>query len=143
MFVGAGTSAFVWVFFNYFGFLPHSQITRLLNLSSSRPPYVSTQVLCNLVYYRFMNPAIVAPDAFDVLEPSGVPGGLRPERRRLLGSAARLLQRAATGEPFLGSGEHVAALNRYVTHAHATFRSLRKLRGNTHLTCIFCILHKT
>uniref|UniRef100_A0A3Q2YWK7 Ras-GAP domain-containing protein n=1 Tax=Hippocampus comes TaxID=109280 RepID=A0A3Q2YWK7_HIPCM len=80
------------------------------------------KVLCNLVYYRFMNPAIVAPDAFDVLEPSGVPGGLRPERRRLLGSAARLLQRAATGELFLGSGEHVAALNRYVTHAHATFR---------------------
>ncbi|XP_077431059.1 ras GTPase-activating-like protein IQGAP3 isoform X2 [Vanacampus margaritifer] len=80
------------------------------------------KVLCNLLYYRFLNPAIVAPDAFHLLEPSGAPGGLRPEQRHLLGSAARLLQCAAADKPFLGIGQHVAALNRYVAHAHATFR---------------------
>ncbi|XP_061650729.1 ras GTPase-activating-like protein IQGAP3 isoform X3 [Phyllopteryx taeniolatus] len=80
------------------------------------------KVVCNLVYYRFLNPAIVAPDAFDVLERTGVPGGLRPAQRRLLGSAARLLQRAAANEPFLGDGEHVAALNRYVARTHSAFR---------------------
>ncbi|XP_077454605.1 ras GTPase-activating-like protein IQGAP3 isoform X2 [Stigmatopora argus] len=80
------------------------------------------KVLCNVLYYRFINPAVVAPDAFDACELPGAPGGLRPERRRLLGSAARLLQRAAAGERFLGDGRHVAALNRYVECAHGTFR---------------------
>ncbi|XP_077382458.1 ras GTPase-activating-like protein IQGAP3 [Festucalex cinctus] len=81
------------------------------------------KVVCNLLYYRFLNPAIVAPDAFHVLEPSGAPaGGLRPEQRHLLGSAARLLQRAAADKPFLGTGPHTLALNRYVARAHATFR---------------------
>ncbi|XP_057689340.1 ras GTPase-activating-like protein IQGAP3 isoform X2 [Corythoichthys intestinalis] len=80
------------------------------------------KVVCNMLYYRFINPAVVAPDAFDVSERSGIPGGTRPDRRRLLGSAARLLQRAAAAERFLGDGPHVAALNRYVECAHATFR---------------------
>ncbi|XP_061700605.1 ras GTPase-activating-like protein IQGAP3 [Syngnathoides biaculeatus] len=80
------------------------------------------KVVCNLVYYRFMNPAIVAPDAFGVLERTGVPGGLRQEQRHLLGSAARLLQHAAANKLFLGDGEHVATLNRYVVHMHSTFR---------------------
>ena len=27
------------------------------------------QVVGNLLYYRFLNPAVVAPDAFDIAEP--------------------------------------------------------------------------
>lgn len=29
--------------------------------------FVHLQVVGNLIYYRYMNPAIVAPDAFDIV----------------------------------------------------------------------------
>ena len=37
------------------------------------------QVVGNLIYYRYMNPAIVAPDAFDVVS-FGVDKGLTPDQ---------------------------------------------------------------
>lgn len=39
------------------------------------------QVVGNLIYYRYMNPAIVAPDAFDVVS-FGVDKGLTPDQVR-------------------------------------------------------------
>lgn len=40
---------------------------------------VCFQVVGNLIYYRYMNPAIVAPDAFDVVS-FGVDKGLTPDQ---------------------------------------------------------------
>lgn len=37
------------------------------------------QVVGNLMYYRYMNPAIVAPDAFDIVS-FGVDKGLTPDQ---------------------------------------------------------------
>ena len=37
------------------------------------------KVVGNLVYYRYMNPAIVAPDAFDIID-VGVDNQLTPEQ---------------------------------------------------------------
>ena len=37
------------------------------------------QVVGNLIYYRYMNPAIVAPDAFDIVA-FGVDKGLTPDQ---------------------------------------------------------------
>lgn len=37
------------------------------------------QVVGNLIYYRYMNPAIVAPDAFDIVS-LGVDKGLTPDQ---------------------------------------------------------------
>ena len=37
------------------------------------------QVVGNLIYYRYMNPAIVAPDAFDIVS-FGVDKGLTPDQ---------------------------------------------------------------
>ena len=50
----------------------------------------------NLIYYRFINPAIIAPDGFDVidLQPGEV---LKTETRTALGRIARCLQSAAAG----------------------------------------------
>ena len=52
----------------------------------------------NLIYYRFINPAIIAPDGFDVidLQPGEV---LKTETRTALGRIARCLQSAAAGSP--------------------------------------------
>ena len=55
------------------------------------------KVVGNLLYYRYMNPAIVAPDAFDVVE-MGVDQQLGAEQRRNLGAIAKILQTAAAGK---------------------------------------------
>ena len=55
------------------------------------------KVVGNLLYYRYMNPAIVAPDAFDVVE-VGVDHQLGAEQRRNLGAIAKILQTAAAGK---------------------------------------------
>jgi hypothetical protein len=75
----------------------------------------------NLVYYRYMNPAVVAPDGFDVVEFSAG-SSLLPEQRRILGSIARILQHAAAHKHFHGDSLHLRALNDYITLTHSKFR---------------------
>ncbi|XP_061737829.1 ras GTPase-activating-like protein IQGAP3 isoform X1 [Nerophis ophidion] len=79
------------------------------------------KVVGNLVYYRFMNPAIVAPDGFDIVERSAG-STLQPDQRHLLGSIARILQHAAANKHFHGDGAYVSALNQYISQTHAKFR---------------------
>lgn len=73
------------------------------------------------MYYRYMNPAVVAPDGFDVVE-FGVGSVLLPDQRRTLGSIARILQHSAAHKPFYGDSAHLRALNDYTTHMHGKFR---------------------
>lgn len=75
----------------------------------------------NLVYYRYMNPAVVAPDGFDVVE-FGAGSALLPGQRRTLGSIARILQHSAALKHFHGDSAHLRALNEYITHTHGRFR---------------------
>uniref|UniRef100_A0A3B5QSV7 IQ motif containing GTPase activating protein 3 n=1 Tax=Xiphophorus maculatus TaxID=8083 RepID=A0A3B5QSV7_XIPMA len=79
------------------------------------------KIVGNLVYYRYMNPAIVAPDGFDVVDRSAG-SALQPEQRHILGSIARMLQHAAANKHFHGDGYHVHALNQYITQTHGRFR---------------------
>ncbi|XP_028984021.1 ras GTPase-activating-like protein IQGAP3 isoform X1 [Betta splendens] len=79
------------------------------------------KIVGNLVYYRYMNPAIVAPDGFDVVDRS-VGSSLQPEQRHILGSIARMLQHGASNKHFHGDGYHVRALNQYISHTHSKFR---------------------
>ena len=78
---------------------------------------VVLQIVGNLIYYRYMNPAIVAPDGFDVLEISAG-STLLPEQRRVLGSIARMLQHAAANKHFQGDSPHIQNLNEYISHTH-------------------------
>lgn len=55
------------------------------------------KVIGNLLYYRYMNPAIVAPDGFGIVE-AGVDKQLTPDQRRNLGSIAKVLQHAAANK---------------------------------------------
>uniref|UniRef100_A0AAQ5XAE7 IQ motif containing GTPase activating protein 3 n=1 Tax=Amphiprion ocellaris TaxID=80972 RepID=A0AAQ5XAE7_AMPOC len=79
------------------------------------------KIVGNLVYYRYMNPAVVAPDGFDVVDRSAG-SVLQPEQRHILGSIARMLQHAAANKLFHGDGYHVRTLNQYISQTHSKFR---------------------
>ncbi|XP_071324894.1 ras GTPase-activating-like protein IQGAP3 isoform X2 [Trachinotus anak] len=79
------------------------------------------KIVGNLVYYRYMNPAVVAPDGFDVVDRSAG-STLQPEQRHILGSIARMLQHAAANKHFHGDGYYVRALNQYISQTHSRFR---------------------
>ncbi|KAM9404075.1 LOW QUALITY PROTEIN: ras GTPase-activating-like protein IQGAP1 [Salvelinus alpinus] len=78
------------------------------------------KIVGNLVYYRYMNPAVVAPDGFDVVEFSAG-SSLLPEQRRILGSIAHILQHAAAHKHFHGDSPHLRALNDDITLTHSKF----------------------
>ncbi|CDR00987.1 unnamed protein product, partial [Oncorhynchus mykiss] len=82
---------------------------------------VSVQIVGNLLYYRYMNPAIVAPDAFDIIDLSAG-GQLTTDQRRNLGSIAKMLQHAASNKMFLGDNAHLNPINEYLSSSYQKFR---------------------
>uniref|UniRef100_A0A673KLS8 Ras GTPase-activating-like protein IQGAP1 n=1 Tax=Sinocyclocheilus rhinocerous TaxID=307959 RepID=A0A673KLS8_9TELE len=79
------------------------------------------KIVGNLLYYRYMNPAIVAPDAFDIIDLSAG-GQLTTEQRRNLGSIAKMLQHAASNKMFLGDNAHLNPINEYLSNSYQKFR---------------------
>ncbi|KAM6039288.1 ras GTPase-activating-like protein IQGAP3 [Chlamydotis macqueenii] len=79
------------------------------------------KVVGNLLYYRFMNPAVVAPDGFDIVDISAG-ATLHPDQRRSLGSIAKVLQHAAARKAFDGENAHLCGVNRYLEDTHNKFR---------------------
>uniref|UniRef100_A0AAR2KIM5 IQ motif containing GTPase activating protein 1 n=1 Tax=Pygocentrus nattereri TaxID=42514 RepID=A0AAR2KIM5_PYGNA len=79
------------------------------------------KIVGNLLYYRYMNPAIVAPDAFDIIDLSAG-GQLTTDQRRNLGSIAKMLQHAASNKMFLGDNAHLNPINEYLTNSYQKFR---------------------
>lgn len=83
-----------------------------------------------------MNPAVVAPDGFDVLERSAG-SALQPDVRHLLGTIARMLQHAAANKHFHGDGGHIRALNEYISQMHGKFRSVNPTSGPVQQVSLF------
>ncbi|XP_061409785.1 ras GTPase-activating-like protein IQGAP1 isoform X1 [Lethenteron reissneri] len=79
------------------------------------------KIVGNLLYYRYMNPAIVAPDGFDIIDMSAG-GQLHSDQRRNLGSVAKVLQFAASNKIFEGDSAHLASMNAYLSEASQKFR---------------------
>ncbi|XP_069078694.1 ras GTPase-activating-like protein IQGAP1 isoform X2 [Pleurodeles waltl] len=79
------------------------------------------KIIGNLLYYRYMNPAIVAPDAFDIIDLSAG-GQLTTDQRRNLGSIAKMLQHAASNKMFLGDNAHLSVINEYLSQSYQKFR---------------------
>ncbi|XP_019518032.1 PREDICTED: ras GTPase-activating-like protein IQGAP3 [Hipposideros armiger] len=79
------------------------------------------KVVGNLLYYRFLNPAVVAPDAFDVVA-MAAGGVLAAPQRHTLGAVAQLLQHAAAGKAYSGGSPHLRVLNDYVEETYPKFR---------------------
>uniref|UniRef100_A0AAY4BD90 Ras GTPase-activating-like protein IQGAP2 n=1 Tax=Denticeps clupeoides TaxID=299321 RepID=A0AAY4BD90_9TELE len=82
---------------------------------------LSAQVVGNLLYYRYMNPAIVAPDGFDIIDMTAG-GQLHSDQRRNLGSVAKMLQHAAANKLFEDESEHLASMNSYISQTYNKFR---------------------
>lgn len=80
------------------------------------------QAVGNLLYYRFLNPAVVAPDAFDVVA-MAAGSVLAAPQRHTLGAVAQVLQRAAAGDAFSGDSRHLRVLSDYLEQTHLKFRS--------------------
>ncbi|XP_075397308.1 ras GTPase-activating-like protein IQGAP2 [Tenrec ecaudatus] len=79
------------------------------------------KIVGNLLYYRYMNPAIVAPDGFDIIDMTAG-GQITSDQRRNLGSVAKVLQHAASKKLFEGENEHLSSMNNYLAETYQEFR---------------------
>ncbi|CAK6444329.1 unnamed protein product [Pipistrellus nathusii] len=79
------------------------------------------KIVGNLLYYRYMNPAIVAPDGFDIIDMTAG-GQINSDQRRNLGTVAKVLQHAASNKLFEGENEHLASTNNYLSETYQKFR---------------------
>nr|XP_014341937.1 PREDICTED: ras GTPase-activating-like protein IQGAP2 [Latimeria chalumnae] len=79
------------------------------------------KIVGNLLYYRYMNPAIVAPDGFDIIDITAG-GQLHSDQRRNLGSVAKVLQHAASNKLFEGENAHLSSINSYLSDTYQKFR---------------------
>ncbi|XP_067136702.1 ras GTPase-activating-like protein IQGAP2 [Centruroides vittatus] len=79
------------------------------------------KVVGNLLYYRYINSAIAAPDAFDIID-VGLGNALTIEQRRNLASIAKLLQFAASGKKFSSDSHHLTCLNSFLKKCHEKFK---------------------
>ncbi|XP_012683975.2 ras GTPase-activating-like protein IQGAP2 isoform X2 [Clupea harengus] len=80
------------------------------------------KVVGNLLYYRYMNPAIVAPDGFDIIDMTAG-GQLHSDQRRNLGSVAKMLQHAAANKLFQDESDHLTSMNQYISQTYQKFRA--------------------
>ncbi|XP_017551052.1 ras GTPase-activating-like protein IQGAP2 [Pygocentrus nattereri] len=79
------------------------------------------KIVGNLLYYRYMNPAIVAPDGFDIIDMTAG-GQLHSDQRRNLGSVAKMLQHAAANKLFEDGSDHLTSMNGYISSTYQKFR---------------------
>ena len=92
---------------------------------SNRFPHILDKeilkVVGSLIYYRYINSAIVAPDAFDVISVS--PGEqLNSRQRRNLATIAKTLQAAATKRGFGNDTPYLCSLNTHLVTWHESLR---------------------
>lgn len=83
------------------------------------------KVIGNLIYYHFINAAIVNPDAFDIIStPADRP--LSNDQRRNLASIAKILQFAASKKGFGEESSHLICLNPFIIDCHEKFKKFFK-----------------
>ena len=79
------------------------------------------KVVGNLIYYRYVNPTIVAPERFDIIDKK-CDQNLNNDQRRNLGSIAKILQFAASKKGFGEESEHLMSLNPFIIECHDKFK---------------------
>lgn len=52
----------------------------------------------NLIYYRFINPAITAPDAFDIIDVGAGGSSLNNDQRKYLAFISKVVNFSASGK---------------------------------------------
>lgn len=90
------------------------------------------KVIGNLIYYQFLNAAIVAPDAFHIVN---LPNGceLTTDQRKNLASVAKILHFSAAKKGFGEESSHLRCLNPFIVECHEKMKELfrRCCRGPT------------
>ena len=76
-----------------------------------------TKVIGNLIYYRYMNPAIVAPEGFDVITSL-----MSAESRKTLAEISRVLQVITSFSQFKNEYEYLKPLNEWVAQCSNRFK---------------------
>jgi len=77
-----------------------------------------TKILGNLIYYRYINPAICAPEAFDVIE-----SVIDQTQRKNLAEISKLLHNISVNKPFADDNPWLQPLNEYISIAGKKFAS--------------------
>ncbi|GAA5869494.1 hypothetical protein JCM3774_001467 [Rhodotorula dairenensis] len=74
------------------------------------------RVVAHLVYYRFLQPAILAPESFGLVD-----GVVPPEQRHNLSEVCKLLNQIAVGRLFGSDQPHLAPMNDFIRTSSETF----------------------
>ncbi|KAJ3121772.1 hypothetical protein HK098_003406 [Nowakowskiella sp. JEL0407] len=74
------------------------------------------KIVGNLIYYRYMNPAIVAPEAFDVIE-----SNVTPTQRKNLAEIAKTLHQISVNRLNPADDPQQEKLNEYITKSSKAF----------------------
>ncbi|KAK0546133.1 iqgap- protein [Tilletia horrida] len=82
----------------------------------NEPENALIKVVGHLVYYRYLNPAIVAPEGFDVVETL-----VGPVQRKNLAEISKMLTQIAVGKLFSEDNPYLQPLNEYVSQASQRF----------------------
>ncbi len=82
----------------------------------NEPEDALIKVVGHLVYYRYLNPAIVAPEGFDVVETL-----VGPVQRKNLAEVSKMLTQIAVGKLFNDENPYLQPLNDYVSNASERF----------------------
>ncbi|KAG8842212.1 hypothetical protein FRB96_005929 [Tulasnella sp. 330] len=80
------------------------------------PEEMHAVALGQIIYYRFLNPAIVTPETFDI-----VPTTISAGARRNLAEISKMLTQIASGVPFTEDNPCLTPLNNYVMEAITLF----------------------
>lgn len=76
----------------------------------------------NLIYYHFINAAIVAPDSFDIVK-LPVDISLSNRQRKNLASVAKILHFAASKKGFGEEAPHLECLNQFIIDCHEKLKT--------------------
>lgn len=87
-----------------------------------------------------MNPAIVAPDGFDIIDMTAG-GQIHSDQRRNLGCVAKVLQHAASNNLFEGENAHLSSMNSYLSQTYEKFRYVLKEINVCTTVISICDLH--
>ncbi|KCV67669.1 hypothetical protein H696_05779 [Fonticula alba] len=84
------------------------------------------KVVGHLIYYRYINPAIVSPDFFGVVES----GRVRQEERKNLGEISKMLMQISVGKLFEDELFYLSSLNEFVRQSTDRFFNFFREVGN-------------
>jgi len=97
-------------------YIAHEMRTQLEKKFPNNDDNKITKIIGNLIYYRYMNPALVAPEGFDVIETL-----ITPVQRKNLAEISKMLQQISVGKIFEDEFFYLSALNDFINKAKLKF----------------------